>query len=482
MPDAKLGRVHRFRDHVVAGVNWRPTRFVDDVPNVRVCGLCRTIPKRTVVLPCSHVLCQSCHAANSQGSFVGLCPLDQEPFEETQCAFVELSAREANRFKVHCWNESQGCKFEGTMDELLRHYETECTFHTVECSRCGEGVLHKDLSVHYVARCGAAGSSVAAKQPSLKAAGVTLQDLGNALEDLKGLLKDLRHDELLSGLQSLITALVENGRSRQAMFAELTHALGTSEQNLKDDLAVIATAVGATLSYQSRSPRHPADEPSPSPLLLCSENGLILRKLEQFAHMSLNTLEYLRQNVTRHGQNPVTASSEPLVYSLDRFRRLTSALSLEHGLGEELARACYVLTLENGNEIFLCQEDDRKFAEATLWHTRDTYLTITVCKRRCWGSCDLVVEIVFDGLLAGSQCVLNDWCVNVRHPGTDYSLDGPSDGHCVCPRDLDSMKHFHREFNMDLDVLKNGGFLKNDSIIFEILLDYIDESLDSSTY
>ncbi|KAH7976526.1 hypothetical protein HPB52_015803 [Rhipicephalus sanguineus] len=97
MPD--LRRVHRFRDHAVAGVNWRPTRFVDEVPNLRVCGLCRMIPRRILVLPCGHLLCQSCHTASSQGCR-GQCPLDQEPFEEDECDSYDFPTRKANALKT----------------------------------------------------------------------------------------------------------------------------------------------------------------------------------------------------------------------------------------------------------------------------------------------------------------------------------------------------------------------------------------------
>ncbi|XP_070386102.1 uncharacterized protein [Dermacentor albipictus] len=473
MTDAKRGPVHRFRDHVVAGVNWRPTRFVDDVPNVRVCGLCRMIPLRTLVLPCSHVLCQPCYAANCQGG-VASCPLDRERFGETQCAFVELCAREANKWKVHCWNESQGCKFVGTAAELLRHYETECAFHTVECLRCGEGVLHSDLSTHFAAGCSVSDSSAATQQPPLRAAGVTLRDLGHALEDIKGLSKDVRPDELLSGLQSLIANLAETARNRRARFAEISRALGTSEQDLRDELTQIATAADTP---RPESRQNSARASSASPFSLGSENGLILRKLEHFAHKALNALEYLRQNVARHGQSPVTASCEPLVVCSDSFRRFASSLSEEQGLAEVLRSVCYVLTLENANEILLCREDDRRFAEVTLWHTRDTYLTIAVSKRTHGETCDLVVDVAFDGLLAGSRCVLQDWRVKVRHPVNDCSLGGPHDAPCACARDLDSMKHFHREFNIGLDFLGNSGFLMDGRLIFEIHLELLHETV-----
>ncbi|KAL3237280.1 hypothetical protein MRX96_048200 [Rhipicephalus microplus] len=88
--------LHRVRHHV-HGVNWRPTRFVDGVPYYHSCGLCNVIPRKTVLLPCSHVLCQSCY----RGSITeddggdgrgGVCPLDEDPFEVHQCARIRLSA------------------------------------------------------------------------------------------------------------------------------------------------------------------------------------------------------------------------------------------------------------------------------------------------------------------------------------------------------------------------------------------------------
>ncbi|XP_077519814.1 uncharacterized protein LOC144129538 [Amblyomma americanum] len=111
MPDQGPRVLYRLRDHI-AGVNWQPTRFAETVPHIRICGLCRMIPMRTVALPCAHTLCECCHRA---------------------CA--------------HCWNEAHGCEFVGTMDIMLRHYETECQFHTVECPRCGDAVLHNNLAL-----------------------------------------------------------------------------------------------------------------------------------------------------------------------------------------------------------------------------------------------------------------------------------------------------------------------------------------------
>ncbi|XP_077495133.1 TNF receptor-associated factor 6-B-like [Amblyomma americanum] len=136
MPDRGMAGRHLLRGHV-GGVNWRPTRFAEVVPPWNVCGLCLVIPKRTVQLPCSHILCECCLGA-SRLEGVTMCPLDREPFEEDECHRIPIPARKANNLKAHCWNEEHGCEFVGTMEAVLRHYEEECTFQTIECRRCAE--------------------------------------------------------------------------------------------------------------------------------------------------------------------------------------------------------------------------------------------------------------------------------------------------------------------------------------------------------
>nr|XP_037273586.1 TNF receptor-associated factor 6-B-like [Rhipicephalus microplus]XP_037273587.1 TNF receptor-associated factor 6-B-like [Rhipicephalus microplus] len=141
---ADLVRVHRFRDIPIKGVNWQPTHFVDEVPISRLCGLCLMIPKRTVRLPCAHFLCESCLAVNSQGGG-GRCPLDDKPFEKARCASYDMPIGTAKALQVYCWNEAQGCKFEGALKDMLRHYNNNCLFRSYEGSKCGEAVPNKNV-------------------------------------------------------------------------------------------------------------------------------------------------------------------------------------------------------------------------------------------------------------------------------------------------------------------------------------------------
>ncbi|XP_070378724.1 uncharacterized protein [Dermacentor albipictus] len=457
MPDRGQGRVHRFRDHVVAGVNWRPTLFIDEVPSSRVCGLCRMIPKRTVLLPCSHALCQSCHAGSLEGG-VGQCPLDREPFEEAECFGYEFPARKANTVKVYCWNEAHGCDYTYNMDRMLEHYQNECTFHTVECLRCGEGVQHRDLATHYAAGC-SAGASTAITESSPPAA-LTIADVNAALEDMKAMLGCLNHDLLLPAIQSQLNELTEQVRNQEARF---TRELGACEHNLKGEMAQITATISSTVSHQRTSQQNPLEQASTSrSLSLRSHQDLILRKLEHLAH-----LQHSRQTSPKPDLNPLIAHCETLYGGV---RHLTSALSTTT-LIKGIWYVQYVLTLENCEEIIQWQGHLKKFAEITVWHTRDTYFTFAVSKHGTSFPPTLFVEIEFNGMLVDSKCWPPFWSVRAVNKITSNERSLASYAKpCLCKRDDPSLAHFHLEFHTDIASLKNYGDLLDGKVAFRIML------------
>ncbi|XP_070396417.1 uncharacterized protein [Dermacentor albipictus] len=454
MPDHGPGRVHRFRDHVVAGVNWRPTRLVDDVPSSRVCGLCRMIPKRMVILPCGDALCQSCF----EGS-VGRCPLDQVQFEEAECGSYEFPTRTANTMKAYCWNEAHGCEYTGTMDRMLEHYENECTFHTVECLRCGDGVQHRDLPTHYAAGCRADVSTAITE--SSQPTAVTLEDLNAALEDVKAMLGCLNHDQLLPVIRSQLNELTEQARNQEARF---TRELGAREQNLKAEMEQLIATISSTVWHQRTSQQNPVEEASTSrSLSLRSEQeDEIRRKCEHLAH-----LEHSRQTSPNPHSSRVIARCET---KYGDVRHLNSALS-QPAILKEMFCMPYRLTLENCEEIIQWQGDRKKFAEITVRHMQDTYFTIAVWK---YGDCaaDLVLKIEFNGTLVDSKCWPPFWSVSVLHPA------GPSltrsltvaVERCCCNRDDPSLPHFHLKFTTDIASLNHCGCFRDGKIEFFIFL------------
>ncbi|XP_037554630.1 uncharacterized protein LOC119431222 isoform X15 [Dermacentor silvarum] len=465
MPDHETGRVHRFRDHDVAGVNWRPTRFVDKVPNTRACGLCRMIPKRTMLLPCAHALCQSCHAASCEGD-VGQCPLDQEPFEVADCFTYEFPTKKLNTLKVHCWNEAHGCECTGTMDRMLEHYDKECAFHIVECLRCGEGVRHSDLPTHYVAGCTAALSSAITEYPCSQHTALTIEDVSAALEDFKAMLGDANHDQLHPVIQSQLNELTEQVRNQEARFAEVTRELGASEQHLKDEMAQIAAVITSTVPHQ---PNPAAEASTSSSLSLRSEKALILRKLEHFTYLSLSALEHLRQASPHPDSSRVIAYCNP---SSGRTQRLISALSTTPARIREIGSVIYFLILENCDEILQWQGDTKQFAEITVLHMRDTYFTLAVWKQNCGSTFDVIVRIKFYGMLEDSRCLPPVWrvkVVNLKLPL--FSLLPAFNEPCNCKQDQPGFVHFHLAFRIDSDSLKNKDSFPEGKMIFRIELD-----------
>ncbi|KAH6921734.1 hypothetical protein HPB50_004383 [Hyalomma asiaticum] len=154
MPDrGGLRALHRLSDSV-SGANWRPTRFEDELTLSRfACAVCHVIPSTTVVLPCSHALCEQCLGGCVGPAGGKVCPLDAEEFCEGECQKQKLPPKKKQHLKAHCWNEDDGCEFVGTIEDVLLHYDRECAFHAIQCPRCGGRILRAGLAAHYVAGC-----------------------------------------------------------------------------------------------------------------------------------------------------------------------------------------------------------------------------------------------------------------------------------------------------------------------------------------
>ncbi|KAL1448181.1 hypothetical protein MTO96_044128, partial [Rhipicephalus appendiculatus] len=293
---ADSGRTYSFSGHDVAGVSWRPTRFVDEVQSSRVCDVCLMIPKRMVLLPCLHTVCPSCCTADCPGK---RCPLHQRVFEEAECADYGFSPTEANILKVCCWNERHGCDFEGTIDNMLWHYENECTSHVMECPRCGKEVLHKNIPTHHVAECSRAIPSASNDRPFPENATQELEDAIAAEEYIKAVLADPKHEQLFSTIKSQMSELTDQVRNQQSKLDEIPRALAASERHLMTEIAQVGASVRSAMSDQPRSPNPTEESAALSSSPQDSEN--IYRRLEIFIDPSLHTLEELRKFSARHG-------------------------------------------------------------------------------------------------------------------------------------------------------------------------------------
>ncbi|XP_049512741.1 uncharacterized protein LOC119431184 isoform X4 [Dermacentor silvarum] len=99
MPHHGRPALHRVCD-TVSGVNWRPTRFADELMLARhACCVCHVIPSTTVLLPCFHALCEQCQAGIVVEEGGSACPLDGELFCEDELQKLQLPDRKKPNLK-----------------------------------------------------------------------------------------------------------------------------------------------------------------------------------------------------------------------------------------------------------------------------------------------------------------------------------------------------------------------------------------------
>ncbi|KAH7953440.1 hypothetical protein HPB49_008554 [Dermacentor silvarum] len=195
----------------VRGVNWRPTRFADEVTlNRYACSVCHVLPSKTVTLPCSHGLCGRCQAGCVVRGGGGVCPLDGEPFRKDECQEVQFPASKKQDLKAYCWNEPQGCDFIGPLAALLQHYEAECAFRALPCQQCGEIIVDAKLAAHYIGGCSKRSSSATPQKFSRPGgAAIAINDVTRVRRGTSEPARRLREAGRISTLQLRVNEIVE---------------------------------------------------------------------------------------------------------------------------------------------------------------------------------------------------------------------------------------------------------------------------------
>ncbi|XP_049513726.1 uncharacterized protein LOC119431190 isoform X3 [Dermacentor silvarum] len=244
MPDDGRRALHRVCDSV-SGVNWRPTRFADDLMLTRyACCVCHVIPSTTIVLPCCHALCEQCQAGSVVQDGGSVCPLDAEPFCEDECQKWQLPERKKQNLKAYCWNEAHGCNFVGPLAALLRHFEEECAFHTFPCQQCGESVPNSQLAAHYIGGC--------SKGSWPGGATVVTDDVAAARKDVAEPRRNAYQDDI-STLQSQVNELTQAARIQGAQLEELNAALAASLESLNGNVELAAEKFSEIIGEASQT-------------------------------------------------------------------------------------------------------------------------------------------------------------------------------------------------------------------------------------
>ncbi|KAL1470611.1 hypothetical protein MTO96_004562 [Rhipicephalus appendiculatus] len=358
--------------------------------------------------------------------------------------------------KVHCWNEVHGCQFEGTMEHILRHYEKECTFHTVECLRCGGGVLHNDLSKHYVDGCTTRVSSACAQKTSpestaatpstenksSESAASTHQDVIATLEEVKTLLRYPRNGEQPIAIASDTNELPDQHQGATSTAA--ARGVGSSAESMNAGSTEVTGPTPSNLLQEPGSQRNTTAEAS-DPSSSRSEGSTSLQPVDFFNNLPAQVLAGLRELSLRdYTQHVLTGGANRNVKC--RLRKIRFPPTTECVWRKVRGEIVYDLVIENIPDVTLAKGESTTLCKLTAVLTMDAYFNVEV-----FGNGDfLSVHVLFYGTLEGSQCLAPSLNVDAYHRfrmGTtplecSLELDRGFDLDLVLDRDLDRTRLF----------------------------------------
>ncbi|XP_075555239.1 uncharacterized protein LOC142587832 [Dermacentor variabilis] len=134
-----------------AALDWRKTWFVELLPNSATCSFCSIACPGLYLLPCVHLACWRCY--DGLRSMGPMCALDRNKFSPSETTWITLSFDSMKQRKIHCWNASNGCKAAGPMCQIIRHFRSQCGYHSVSCPACGLAMAHRSVTDHLKLHC-----------------------------------------------------------------------------------------------------------------------------------------------------------------------------------------------------------------------------------------------------------------------------------------------------------------------------------------
>ncbi|XP_037582285.1 uncharacterized protein LOC119465880 [Dermacentor silvarum] len=517
MPNVRRGVLRRMRGAEVAGINWRPTLFAEEFLHPHACCLCQVIPKNTILLPCSHALCETCERGSQRrNGSGGVCPLCGESFEEDECQPIKLSPKKASSLKAYCWNHAQGCRFVDVLPAVLLHYEQECNYHSTSCLGCGENVLHRDLPRHYKAGCrrrklpakwrhvgqgdtgGAAGDCSAAipeePKPVVDDAQLSalrsqmneltrqMRELGQALEKASGTLADVElglDSELSEALEKLSVVSGESADSGKRVRLTSESSVASSDLASSDAGGHKRAGQGpqvtqaAPADQASREANAKADAKAEvkaeakivkkiaMPWAL--EERHILRKLEIIANQSLHYLESLRQGAAR----PEAAMTCYELVPLGSNDTVDAKLCPIPRCSRMPRHAVYRFSAKGVDELLKPGVYDLKVAGVgTRWHKRVLFFTVILGSRVSERSLEVFVKWgrTLDVDRQPPQIV------KVAFVHREFARNRALERASTLPLDAVFLPGFHLRYKTSFADLKEDNFIQNGELKIELAI------------
>ncbi|XP_075729499.1 uncharacterized protein LOC119185752 isoform X3 [Rhipicephalus microplus] len=340
------------------------------------------------------------------------------------------------------------------MEDMLRHYETECTFHLAECLRCGEPVLHKELAGHYVAGCSVTGSTAGPGKTPSKSRALTLEDVTAAFEEMKSLLNDSNSDELLPVIQSQVNELKEQVGKQESTLAEITREVG--ERVRSQEAQVAASTSSSTFQLERASGRDRINQHGKS----ASENLVTPRELGNFPNLPADVLLGMRKTSGEdYPQHFIEIYGGSTVKGSLYLRTQSSKMRTWR---EVFGNIRYCLDFIDAG--YMIYAGDSRIAQIAVLPTSDAYFTVEVCN--CYNY--IRVRIKFEGLF-GDSCAAPFFYVKVYCWRRLRMVSMACyEWECVCKHIEDTRAHCHYEFRFPNDCDDSNDYIKDANMIFEI--------------
>ena len=128
--------------------------FIDDVPELLVCGLCKHAANGpSITTCCGELFCKACIASALEEKRP--CPSCEEP---TFSTFLNSKfEKRIKNLRVHCTMKDRGCQWTGRLEQLDAHLEVEtgdCEYVDIECpEKCGQQIQKHQLAIHIANEC-----------------------------------------------------------------------------------------------------------------------------------------------------------------------------------------------------------------------------------------------------------------------------------------------------------------------------------------
>ncbi|XP_077497643.1 uncharacterized protein LOC144108239 [Amblyomma americanum] len=231
-------------EYVLAGfggfLERRPVVFVEPLPNNRVCGVCCMVASRSFLLPCCHVVCESCKSSISNVGY--MCPLDGRMFAEDDVLPMTLEPSYFGQRRVLCVAGGEKCAFRGKLLELKDHL-AECDSDEIRCVKCLRYILPINLIEHCQLCSGEALEGSTVSSSAVGSPGEKLRALKKDVEDMRywALSKCMGHDAVINEASSV----VERMTSIACQLADMEQ-----QARYEHDVSVLAVAKKVTYSPQ----------------------------------------------------------------------------------------------------------------------------------------------------------------------------------------------------------------------------------------